>query len=76
MANAGGDVDLVLLDLHATAAAVPQLTAGKIPVEGLTVEDQTGRQPLDDAGEAGTVRFAGGDEFERHGRCRLRGSGS
>jgi len=51
---------------------MPELAPSEITVEGLAVEDQTSRKPFDDAGEAGTVRFAGSYEVQRHGRCRLR----
>ncbi|MEA2159111.1 MAG: hypothetical protein QOD66_1491 [Solirubrobacteraceae bacterium] len=49
-----------------------ELAPSEITVEALAVEDETSRKPLDDAGEARAVRFAGSYEMQRHGRCRLR----
>ena len=64
MAHAGGDVDAVALDLHPPAAAVAELAAGQVAVQGLAIELQAGGHALHDAGEAGAVRLAGG------GQCR------
>ena len=61
MTDAAGDVDAIALDLHPPAAAVAELAAGQVAVERLAVEREPGRQPLDDAGEAGAVRLAGGE---------------
>ena len=65
-ADAGGDVGLVPLDLHAPAAAVAALAAGEVLVDVLLGEGQAGRAPVDDGGQRLTVGLAGGEEAERH----------
>ena len=72
MANAGGDLGAVLLDLHAPAAAVAELPAREVTVDVLGPELEARRQALDDRGEARAVGFAGGYEAERHGVHTLR----
>ena len=67
MTNAAGDLGGVALDLHSSAAAVAQLAAGHVVVEVLGPQLKARGQALDDAGETGAVRLAGGDETERHG---------
>jgi hypothetical protein len=57
----------VALDLHASAAAVSQLAARHVDVDVARRQLEAGRQPLDDAGQAGTMRLAGRYEMERHG---------
>src|SRR4051794_35920542 len=64
VADAGGDLRAVALDLHPSAAAVAQLAAGHVAVDRLAVELEAGGQALDDAREAGPVRLAGRDELE------------
>src|SRR3954470_1164301 len=64
VADPGGDLRAVALDLHAPAAAVAELAARHVAVDRLAIELEAGGQPLDDAGQAGAVRLAGGDELE------------
>src|ERR1700728_38095 len=68
MAHPGRHPRAVLLDLHAPAAAVAELTARHVAVEVLGRKLDTGRQALDEASETGTVGLASGDETERHVR--------
>ena len=67
VADAGGDLGGVALDLHPPAAAVAELAARHVAVDGLGVELEAGRQALDHAGQAGPVGFPGGDHAQRHG---------
>ena len=66
VADAGGDLGGVALDLHAPAAAVAELAARHVAVDRLAVELEPRGQALDDAGEAGAVGLPGGDEAQRH----------
>src|SRR6185503_19520700 len=68
VADAGGDVRGVLLDLHPPAAAVAELAPRHVAVDQLAVELEPGREPLDDAGETGPVGLPGGDDAQRHRR--------
>ena len=68
VAHAGGDLGAVALDLHAPAAAVAELAAGHVGVERILGQAQAGGQALDDAGQAGAVGLAGGDQTEAHGQ--------
>ena len=74
VADAGGDLGGVALDLHTPAAAVAQLAPRHVGIDGRRVELQPGGQALDDAGEAGSVRLPGRDQAQRHA-CKLRGAG-
>src|SRR6476660_2015851 len=67
VAHPAGDLGSVALDLHAAAATVSELASRHVDVDVLRGELEPRGQPLDDAGEAGTVRLSGGDEVERHG---------
>ncbi len=67
VADAGGDLGAVALDLHAPAAAVAELAARHVGVEVLGRQREARRQPLHEAGEARAVRLAGGDQSELHG---------
>ena len=71
VAHAGRDLGRVALDLHAPAAAVAELAARHVGVEVLRAQLQARRQTLDDAGQAGAVRLAGGYQAERHLRPSL-----
>jgi hypothetical protein len=55
VADAGGDLRGVLLDLHPPATAVAELAAGHVAVDGGEVELQARGQALDDAGQARSV---------------------
>ena len=67
VANAGADLGRVLLDLHAPAAAVAELTARHVAVEGTPGRARARRASLDDRGQAGAVGLPGGYEVEtRH----------
>ena len=68
VADAGGDLGGVALDLHAPAAAVAELAARHVGVDRLQVELEARGEPLDDAGEAGAMRLPGGDQAQRHAR--------
>ena len=72
VADAGGDLGGVALDLHPPAAAVAELAARHVAVDRLAVELEPGGQALDDAGEAGAVALPGGDEAQRHARKPIR----
>jgi hypothetical protein len=52
VADAGGDLRGVLLDLHAAAAAVAELAPRHVAVDRREVELEARGQPLDDAGQA------------------------
>ncbi len=60
MTDAARDLGRVALDLHAPAAAVAELAARHVGVEILRAQLQARGQALDDAGQAGAVRLAGG----------------
>ena len=76
MADAGGDLGAVALDLHAPAAAVAELAARHVAVDRVAVELEPGGQALDDAGQARAVGLPGGDDAQRHaGNPTSRGSG-
>ena len=64
VADAGGDLGAVLLDLHAAAAAVAALAAGHVAGNVVLGEGQARGQALDEGGEALAVTFAGGEEAE------------
>ena len=66
MADAGGHLGPVLLDLHAPAAAMAELAPGQVPVDVLRAQLEPGRQALHEGGQARSVRLAGGDEAQRH----------
>ena len=72
------DLDRVLLDLHAPAAAVAELAASHVAVDPLAVELEARGQALDDRDEPRAVRFPGCREaksthaVERIGRRSLR----
>ena len=66
VAHPAGDLRAVALDLHPPAAAVAELAARHVAVDRLAVELEARGQALDDAGQAGAVRLAGGDELQRH----------
>ena len=66
VAHAARDLGRVALDLHAPAAAMAELAARHVRVEVLGAQLETRGQALDDAGQAGAVRLAGGYETERH----------
>ena len=67
VADAARHLRAIALDLHAPAAAVPELTACHVAVQLLGCQLEARGQALDDAGEAGAVRLAGGCHAERHG---------
>jgi hypothetical protein len=69
--DAARHLRLVALDLHPPTTAVPELAPGEVAVECLTVELEPGRQALDDGRQPRPVGLTGGDEMQRHGRCRL-----
>ena len=58
---------LVLLQLLARAAAVALLPPAQVGVDRGAVEREAGRQAGQDRDERRAVRFACGDELERHG---------
>ena len=66
MAHPGGDLGAVALDLHPPAAAVAELAAGHVAIDRGEVELEARGQALDDAGQAWTVGFPGGDDAQRH----------
>ena len=69
-------VHAVLLDLHAPAAAVAVLAPRQLAVHGRRGDAQPGRQPVEDAGQARAVGFAGGQESQASQGHRLRVSRS
>ena len=71
VADAGGDLGGVALDLHAPAAAVAELAPRHVVVDRLAVELEPGGQAFDDGGEAGPVALPGGDDAQRHARKRI-----
>ena len=75
-AQAGRPGDAVLLDLHAPAAAVAVLAPRQLAVHGGRGDAQPGRQPVEDAGQARTVGFAGRQESQASQGHRLRVSRS
>src|SRR6185436_5776834 len=68
-AHAGGDVDLVALDLHPPAKAVAALAAREVPVDVGLGEREARGQPLDDGGQRLPVGFTRGEEAERRAHC-------
>ena len=76
MTHAARDLGGVALDLHAPSPAVTELTAGHVSVEVLGAQLETRGQALDNAGQAGAVRLAGGYQTERHLRPILFAGGS
>ena len=66
VAHPAGDLGGVALDLHAPAATVAELAARHVVVQILRAQLEARRQALDDAGQAGAVRLAGGDQTEAH----------
>ena len=75
VADAGGDLGAVALDLHPAAAAVAELAPGHVVVDRLAVELEPGRQALDDGGQAGPVALPGGDDAQRHARKPIEAPG-
>ncbi len=71
VADAGRDLGRVALDLHAPAAPVAELAARHVGVEILGAQRETRGQALDDAGQTGAVRLAGGYQAEGHFRPSL-----
>ena len=69
VADAGGDLRGVLLDLHPAAAPVAELAAGHVAVDRLLVELEARGQALHDRGQARPVRLPGGDDMQWHGRA-------
>ena len=55
VADAGGDLGAVALDLHAPAAAMAELTARHVAIDRGKVELEACGQALDDAGQARAV---------------------
>ena len=74
--HAARDLGRVALDLHAPSAAVAELAARHVAVEVLGAQLEARGQALDDAGQAGAVRLAGGYQTERHLRPSLFAGGS
>ena len=64
--DAYDDARRIALDLHPPAAAVAELAPRHVGVDAPAVELEPGRQALDHAGQARTVRLAGRDELQRH----------
>ena len=72
-AQARGPRHAVLLDEHPPAAAVAVLAADRGPRSTFAVETRRPRrQPVEDAAQAGPVRFAGGQQAQPSQRHRLR----
>src|SRR5438067_2123288 len=70
-ADAGQDVDLIALDLHAPTAAVAALAAGEVAVDVGLSQRQAGRDTVDDGDQCLTVGFARGEEAEDAPHDRL-----
>jgi hypothetical protein len=68
-ADAGEQLDGIVLDLHAPAAAVPLLAAGQVRVDISGNERHAGGHPLEDADERRPVGLAGGGEAEHGANC-------
>ena len=66
VADPGGHLGAVLLDLHAPAAAVAELAPREVAVDVLGAQLEAGRQALENGHEPGPVRLAGCCEAERH----------
>src|SRR5438874_1276205 len=70
-ADAGQDVDLIALDLHASTAAVAALAPGEVAVDIGFGQRQAGRDAVDDGDQCLTVGFARGEEAEDAPHARL-----
>ncbi len=79
VADAGGDLGVVVLDLLSLGAAVAALAAPEVALHVLLGQWEAGGQPLHYDGEALAVGLAGGKEAKFRHRCdctpRLWGSG-
>src|SRR5581483_3081219 len=64
--DAGANLGFVLLDLHATAAAVAAHAALQIAIDRVDGDRDAGGEALDDSGQPGSVRLPGGEVTERH----------
>ena len=62
MAYSGYDFDFIGLDFHAATTAIALLAAPELPIDGLQVYRNGGRQTGESGNEAFAVRFAGGFE--------------
>ncbi len=62
--DAPRDREFVLLELHARAAAVAELAAGEIGLDGVARHGDARGQALHDRDEFGAVRFAGSEHTE------------
>ena len=62
MTDPAGELDAVALDLHPPAPTVAELTPRHVPFDVLGRQHEPRGQALDDAGETGAVRLAGGCE--------------
>ena len=67
-AHAGEKLDVVLLDLHAAAAAVALLAADELLVDVSGEQWQAGGAALEQRDEGFAVGFSGGREANGHGR--------
>ena len=66
MADTGGHLHAIGLDLLAPAAAVPQLTTREIGVDVVGRQRQPGREAFDDGRKCGAVRLARCSVGQRH----------
>src|SRR5579884_1200357 len=58
------DRDAIALDLHPPAAAVAELPARQIAIDRVPVDLEARGKTVDDAGEAGAMGLAGGDQMQ------------
>src|SRR5205823_556861 len=73
-AHAATDLHLVLLDLHAAAAAMAVLAPPQLAGEEIEVDAQPRRHAFQDGGEAGAVALAGSGEAQAaHGAHDIAG---
>jgi hypothetical protein len=72
MSMAMGEPHRILLDLHASAAAVALLAPHEIDVDVGGEKGETGRHPLENRDECRPVGFTGGREAKHGGSSRRR----
>src|SRR5438132_7186000 len=62
MPNSAQDFDLILLDLHARAAAVPLLATPQLVIDFVDIERQTGGQTFNNRDKRATMGLSGSGE--------------
>src|SRR5262249_57134072 len=64
--DAGDDLDAVALELHAAAAAEPLLPPRELGIDGVDVDRESGRDPLEQRDDGGAVPLAPPRELQPH----------